>query len=234
MNEPRSYWRLLTVSTVLVSIGCSTAPEPFMGSPTRGQMIAHFDLAIELRGHAIRGDLQRFRSTADALADLDPARDLPPEVILQLGPMRWEARTGAEARTNEAAAQAAAEVARTCGDCHVANEVALGDRFVAAAPQPSDDTERHMAGLAWTTRLLWEGLAGPSDRAWDAGAEALISGGALPDEMLGVLPERDVRFASDRLRRLGREAADAREPEYRVRALGEIWATCSECHTSAR
>lgn len=234
MIESRHLGKLLSLTAVLVGVGCAAAPEPFMGSPTRGQMIAHFDLAIELRGHAIRGDLQRFRSTAQDLADLDPARDLPTDVILQLGPMRWEAQAGASARTNEAAAQAAAEVARTCGDCHLANDAGLGDRFVAAAPQPSEDTERHMAGLAWTSRLLWEGLAGPSDRAWAAGADALMTGGALPDELLRALPDRDVQFASDRLQRLGREAAEAQEPEYRVRALGEIWATCSECHTRAR
>jgi len=197
-------------------------------------MIAHFDYATDLRGYAIHGDLQRFRATAQALADLDPAEDLPPEIILQLGPMRWEAQAGASARTNEAAAQAAAEVARTCGDCHAANDVPLRDRFVVMQRPPADDMRRHMAGLAWTTLLLWEGLVGPSDEAWTAGAESLERGGALPDEMLASIPEDEVRFASDRLGRLAREGLAAHRPDDRVRTLAEVWAACSECHTRSR
>lgn len=224
----------LGLAIALTSAACSSAPEPYMGSPTRGQMIAHFDLAVELRDHAIHGELQSFRTTAEALAGLDPADELPPEILLQLGPMRWEAQAGANARTNEAAAQAAAEIARTCGDCHAANDIPLGARFASGVPGSADDVRRHMAGLDRITELLWEGLIGPSDRTWAAGAEALLEAGALPDEMLEELSERDVRFASDRLQRLAREAAAATEPDYRVRALGEIWATCSECHATAR
>lgn len=205
-----------------------------MGSPTRGQMRAHFDLAIELRDYAILGDLTRFRAAATALSDLAPARDLPAEVHLQLGPTRWEARIGSDARTNEAAAQAAAEIARTCGDCHIANDVDMAAAFVArgAPPLPSDD--QHMAGLSRVTGLLWDGLIGPSNRSWSSGARALIDAGALPGALLASFPARDVEFASERLRRLGREAASAQEPAYRVKALAEIWATCSECHARRR
>ena len=78
-----------------------------MGSPTRDQMITHFDLALELRSYAIWGDVDAFRSGSGEFANLNPARDLPAEVLLQLGPMRW--------------------VARTCGDGHIANEIPLGD-----------------------------------------------------------------------------------------------------------
>jgi mono/diheme cytochrome c family protein len=223
-----------TAVALLLATGCSSAPAPYQGSPTRGQMLAHFDLALELRAHAINGDLARFRMAAQELADLDPAHDLPAEIILQLGPMRWEAQAAAGARTVEAAAQGAAEVARTCGDCHAANGVPLGDRFVVGERPPTGDTEQHMAGLAWITRLLWDGLVGPSDVTWNAGARALAEAGALPDELLTELPERDVRFASDRLQRLAGEAAAAREPEHRVQALGEIWATCSDCHSRTR
>lgn len=235
MDACSRVWTGLGLTAVaLTSVACSSAPEPYMGSPTRGQMIAHFDLAVELRDHAVQGELQSFRATAQALADLDPARELPPDIVLQLGPMRWEAQAGASARTNGAAARAAAEIARTCGECHAANDVSLDSRFTGGVPAAASDIPRHMAGLARITELLWEGLVGPSDRSWAAGADALLEAGALPDEMLEELPERDVRFASDRLQRLAREAAAATESDYRVRALAEIWATCSECHAIAR
>jgi len=202
-----------------------------MGNPTRGQMLTHFDLALELRAHAINGDLARFRSAAHSLAELQPARDLPAEVFLQFGPLRYEARVGQDARTNEAASQAAAEIARTCGDCHAANEVDIPDAPLApVAPAGAEDLVGHMDGLARVTGLLWAGLVGPSDASWQAGAAALIDAGALPEGLETRLPARDIDFASERLRRLGREASAAAEPEYRVRALSEIWATCSDCH----
>ena len=230
MDAGCSYRRWTVRLAVLLLAGCSTAPEPYMGSPARGQMQAHFDLAVEMRGYAIHGDLERFRATAHDLAELDPARDLSSDLMLQLGPMRWEARAGADARTTEAAARATAEVARTCGECHRANDVALSDRVVVTPPALDDDTNRHMTGLAWVTGLLWEGLIVPSDAAWAVGAEALIDYGVLLEET----PARDLRLASGSLRRLGREASGATEPEDRVRALGDIWATCSGCHTTLR
>lgn len=232
MSARRSYRRWSGALALLAVAGCSTAPQPFMGSPERGQMGAHFDLAVQMRGAAIDGDLPRFRGAAQELADLDPARDLSPEVHLQLGPMRWEARAGADARTAEAAAQATAEVARTCGDCHRANNVVLGDRLVVTTPPPNEDADRHMSGLAWVTRLLWQGLIVPSDAAWAVAAESLTEPGALSEELLSGLPAREVQLASERLQRLGREASGATEPDDRVRALGEIWAVCSGCHAT--
>ena len=91
-----------------------------------------------------------------------------------------------------------------------------------------------MTGLARITTPLWDGLVGPSEPSWAVGARGLIEAGALPDALLASFPARDLAFASERLPRLGREAAEAREPDERVRALGEIWATCSECHSRAR
>ena len=178
MNVERSFSRPSVTLILALLAACSTAPPPYMGSPERGQMLAHFDLAVEMRGYAIHGDLERFRETAARLDDLDPADDLSPDVILQLGPMRWEARAGASARSIEDAARATAEVARTCGDCHLANEVALAGDFVLTMPSPRDDAQRHMAGLEWVTGLLWEGLVAPSEAAWAVGAEGLREAGA--------------------------------------------------------
>ena len=86
MPGSRSTFLLLAATVLLWA--CANRPDPYMGSPERGQMISHFDLAVEARGHAINGDVEAFRRTSEDLADLEPARDLSPELILQLGPMR--------------------------------------------------------------------------------------------------------------------------------------------------
>lgn len=217
--------------TVLLPIwACASRPQPYMGSPERGQMITHFDLAVHARGHVIDGDVRAFRHAAEELAELEPADDLAPEIILQLGPMRYEAREGALARSVEEAALAAAKIARTCGDCHQSAGVGLGDRFTIGGPPPPGSAARHMAGLAWTSRLLWDGLIGPSDRTWTAGAEGLVELGVLPEGLPADLPAGDVRVAGVRLRQLAEKALLTRDPDERVEVLGEIWTTCARCH----
>lgn len=197
-------------------------------------MITHFDLALEARGYAINGDVAAFRRAAENLAALEPARDLPAEIILQLGPMRWEAREGARVRTTADAARAAARIAETCGTCHEANSVGLGDRFTLGGPPPPGSPARHMAGLAWASRLLWDGLIGPSERTWYTGAEGLIELGALPEGLEGHLSTPDVEAASARLRELGRSATRARDAASRVEVLGEVWTACADCHVAYR
>lgn len=218
----------------LVLWACAGRPQPYMGSPSRGQMVRHFDLAVEAGGHAMNGDVEAFRETAEALADLEPAEDLAPELIRQLGPLRWEAREGANAADAGEAALAAARIARTCGRCHEANGVPLGERFTVGGPPPSGSPARHMAGLAWAARLLWNGLVGPSDRTWIAGAEGLTELGLLPEGLPTDLPPGDVRAAGLRLRQLAERATHTREADERVEVLAETWTTCAGCHAKGR
>jgi cytochrome c553 len=203
-----------------------------MGSPSRGQMITHFDLAVDARGYAIQGDVEAFRDAAAELAELQPAEDLPEELWLQLGPMRYEAREGARAESIEDAALASAKIAETCGTCHSANDVPLGDRFTIGGPPPPGTAARHMAGLAWASRLLWDGLIGPSDRTWTAGAEGLEELGVLPEGLPTDLPAGDVRVAAARLQQLAERALLTYETEERVETLGQVWTTCARCHAA--
>lgn len=226
--------RVGAIGLLTLAGACVSRPEPFMGSPTRGQMLSHFDLALDARTYAILGDVAEFRRVTADLSDLQPARDLPAEVTLQLGPMRWEAREAARARTTEEAARGAAEIARTCGDCHEANDVGLADRFTTGGPPPPGSTGRHMAGLAWASRLLWDGLVGPSDLTWYTGAEGLIELGALPEGLETAVPATDVEAASGRLRELGRAATSIDDPQARVELLAEVWEECSGCHAAFR
>ena len=231
----RPLMKIGIVSVVaLLWVSCASRPDPYMGSPSRGQMITHFDLALELRDHAITGQLEDFRNAADDLAELEPANDLPAGLILQFGPMRWEAREAALAQTIEAAGTGAARIAGSCGDCHEVNEVPLGERFTLGGPPPAGSPARHMAGLAWASRLLWDGLVGPSDRTWFTGAEGLIELGALPEGLPTEYTRSDVSVAGARLRQLGERATLTRDPAARVEILGEVWATCASCHTAGR
>ena len=226
--------RVAAMGLAIVVAACAgNRPEPFEGSPSRGQMISHFDLAVQARGHAIRGDVGGFRDAAAALAELGPADDLPAEILLQLGPMRWEARQAARARTIQEAAEGAAKIAETCGACHLANGDPLADRFTVGGPPPPGTPARHMAGLAWASRLLWDGLIGPSDRIWVLGAEGLVDLGVLPEGLPADIPPGDVRVAGVRLQQLGSRAALVMDSRHRIETLSEIWMVCAQCHAGS-
>ncbi|MDE3014942.1 MAG: hypothetical protein OXU33_12805 [Gemmatimonadota bacterium] len=225
---------ITVVATALSVWACASRPDPYMGSPARGQMITHFDLALEVRQFALHGELEEFRRAARDLAELEPAHDLPAEIILQLGPMRWEAREAAMADTREEAAAGAAKIAQTCGTCHTENGVPLGERFTLGGPPPVGSPARHMAGLNWASRLLWDGLVGPSDRTWFAGAEGIKELGALPEALPTGQDANTVAAMGARLRQLADRAVTSRTAPERVEVLGDIWATCAACHAAGR
>lgn len=230
-----SYTRTLPASlaALLALAACSPGPSPEEPGAVRERMVNHYDIALELRAHAIAGDLTRARATARALAELETTPDLPAEIFLQLGPLRHEAEVMADARTVEAAARGAAEVAATCGACHQANGVELPSAIPGPTPgRATNDLQAHMEGLSRITRRLWSGLVAPNDDDWQAGTADLIAVGGLPGGLEGMVPAQDVTLAADRLSRLAEEAASAHEDRFRVRALGEIWGTCAECHVS--
>ena len=221
------------LAATLLTAGCSAGPSPDQSGDVRARMVNHYDIALELRDHAIAGDLTRARATARALAELEATPDLPAEILLQLGPTRHEAEIMADARTVEAAARGAAEVAATCGACHEANDVELPAAIPGPVPSTStNDLQAHMQLLSRITRRLWAGLVGPNEEDWQAAAADLIAVGGLPGGLEGLVPEEDLALAARRLIRLAEEAAAAPEPRYKVRALGDIWGTCADCHVS--
>ncbi len=124
------------------------------------------------------------------------------------------------------AALAVADVAGQCGACHRAAGVDLGDRFVIGGVSAREGTGAHMARQSWISRLLWDGLVGPSNRTWAEGASQLQVIPDLPDDAW----EADAWLE---LRRLGQSAEAARTRTDRVRALGQIWGACADCHQRA-
>ena len=66
------------------------------------------------------------------------------------------------------------------------------------------------------------------------GAEGLIELGALPEGLEGAVPRATSEEFSSHLRYLGRRAVVAETAEARVELLGDIWATCADCHSRVR
>ncbi len=201
-----------------------------MASPVQERMFEHFGLARDLRVFATNGDLERLHVTAAELAGPEETWGMPPGADAYLERVRAAARRAAAAESRGEAARAVAEVAWSCGDCHLTNDASLGGRFQVAAPLVDDPAVRHTNYLSWVSRLFWDGLVGPSERMWNAGASALSGVEGVPAPRAEVAPE-DLERDGATLRELGARALTVNDPMERVRLLADIWTTCASCHT---
>lgn len=206
------------------------APEP---APSPATMHAHFALARDLVTFAVNGDLDRLRVTARELSTLEEARGIPAGAEAYVDRVHAAARAAGAAPTASAAAREVAEVARSCGECHLAYGTDLGVRFQDDPPSSSDPRGRHARHLSWVNRLLWDGLVGPSDRTWRTGADALAGTYGFPPPDATYVPRNVVARAADELRQLGKDAAAAESADARAGVLARVWVTCADCHTQA-
>lgn len=215
--------------------GCSGTPSPSgeVVSPVQERMFRHFALARDLRSLAVAGDLEQLSATADELASTEETWGMPPGSDAYLEEVRGAARRASDATTLDDAARAVAELAGACGSCHVANDTDLGSRFQTAAPYLDDPDIRHQNYLSWVSRLLWDGLVGPSERTWSAGAEALAAEDGYPVPPAEHVPTEVNTRASVALADLGAQAVEADDMRIRADLLARVWTTCGDCHTQA-
>lgn len=212
---------------------CTVTPQAFTDAPTplQEQMYAHFQEAQELRAGAIFGDIVRIRTAGQFLADEESMPDMPIGSARYLGVLREAGAVAAYASDGEGRL-AAAEVARACGSCHQRYEV--GPRFAVGAPEPGETVSSHMARQARISRLLWDGLIGPSDITWAAGALELAQGPEFPPEISQLVPNRTLPLvARARLERLGSRAERTTDPAERAAVLADVWGVCSGCHVAS-
>jgi cytochrome c553 len=131
-------------------------------------------------------------------------------------------------------ARALSRSAMWCGQCHLAAGVTAG---VDDSPPPAGDgVLPHMLRHRWMVDRLWEGLIGPSDEAWARGAAALVAEAAL---LPSATPHGEHRgYAVDVMSRYvheaGEAAAEAKDPSARAKVLGDLLATCADCHDESR
>ena len=232
MTSPRLLTPSLTLLVMTVA-SCQAPQGPTVASPVQEQMFAHFALARDLRTFAVNGDLERIRVTAAELAESEPTWGLPPGSEIHRTRLHDAARRAAEARDHAQAAGAIAELAAACGTCHLANDGSLGERFQVAAPLMDDPATRHINYLSWVSRLLWDGVVGPSDGMWRTGAAALAGGDGVPTPRGRHVPEAELGRASGLLTELGAQATTALDTEERVAVLARIWTECADCHVNA-
>jgi len=218
---------------IIIVAACQGPPPPIPQSPVQSSMYRHFALARDMRTFSVSGELDILRSTARELVETEESWGMPPGADAFVGRIHEAAGRVADAPDIVLAADAVAQVAAECGACHVANDVDLGSRFQTTAPLENGSVSRHMARLAWVSRLLWDGLIGPSDRTWATGAEALATAESFPGPVTQYVPQAETEGAAGRLRELGEQAAVTDNSGERAVLLARIWGVCADCHTQA-
>ena len=205
------------------------APAPPASSRIGEVMSDHFMITSWSRDAVIAGDVELLRRPLTLLAEYKydelPAGGWVP----WLAQLQSAARLTANAATIEAAAMGVATMARVCGECHTAMN---GGPLIPAPPDPmerlaADTVPERMGRHMWASTLLWEGLTGPSDVVWKAGAAALID---APEQLDADLPQSFDRQLRD-VKALGRDASEASTLAERADVYGLLIATCADCHT---
>ncbi|MFC1791919.1 hypothetical protein ACFL0I_05620 [Gemmatimonadota bacterium] len=215
---------------ILLLTACAGTPEREGVTPLQAHMYAHFDRAGEVHDALVRGNLEGARAGALWLAEHQENRRLPEGSDVMGALMKDQASRVGAASNLEEAASATAHMGRACGDCHRRNEV--NPRFlVGTAPPAGTGSKAEMALHVWASERMWEGLVGPEDYAWKAGAGALKEGWLHPSDL--VANPRDatrLREITQRVYSLGSEAEACTDPGERADLYGKFLTTCIDCH----
>lgn len=202
----------------------------------QAHMFAHYDRAAEVHDALVRGELTRAKRAAEWIATHQDPGELPGNRPELQSEMQGYANQVSWADELHEAAWAAAQMGRTCGDCHRVNDVS--PRFLmGTAPPGGTGAQAEMARHVWAAERMWEGLIGPGDHAWSSGAEALRSGWLEPQEVMSNPEDRArVRDLVGKVYDLGIEADAATDAQARAEIYGQFLNTCNECHllTEAR
>jgi hypothetical protein len=220
---------LLVPAAVLLASACHRP------TPAQRHMWTHYQRVGEVQTAVIRGDLAAARTAARWIADHEEPPEFAPGIAIYARELRAQAARVVEAASVHAAGLATARMGRMCGACHAA--AGRGPRFVAAT-RPSGTPSgvgQQMTRHLWAADRMWEGLIGPSDSAWAAGALALADaplylGEAAVRTGRAVEIEELARTVHD----LARRAQLTTRPDDRADVYGDFLGDCADCHTLAR
>ena len=215
-------------AALLVSAGLACAT----GGPSDGldEMYVHFGRVGEAQTAVIQGRMERAREAARRIASAGAVEAPSPEGEAMERRLRQAAARTAGAEGSGEVAEGTAAMGAACGSCHVT--VGGGPVFSPNLPpiQPSagaPERAQRMLRHAWAADRMWEGLIGPSDQRWRAGAEALVD---LPPEIAGIPSRQDTGGWSRLLPALGEQALEASDQDGRAEVYGSLLETCGSCH----
>ncbi len=225
------------VTTLAVMIGllgipaCSSKSQSPPDRESVTHMWTHYTQVGEIQTALIRGDLTAAREPAEWISSHESLDGMPAGAESFTGQMRSEADRIVVANGIETAAMATGQMGGTCGSCHQAYDVGPTFNTAGEPPLGAGLTESQMLRHLWAADRLWEGLIGPSDEAWLAGAEVLADYPMYSGEVAeAVAQSDDVRRLAQKVQKLGTQAVTVTDQDGRAELYGRLLSTCSSCH----
>lgn len=219
---------VVPVLGLLLVGGCSWGSGP--SDRDIPEMHRKFSRTFDIQTGIVEGDLQRVKEAATWIVTREEKTSLPPGSEDYERAMLGHAAMVARAQTLQSAADRTGHLAAACGSCH--QSMARGPRFVIGSALPDGDSrEAQMIRHLWAADRMWEGLVGPSDAAWSAGASALAETGPALVQALRTSTTGGVSAGLiQEVRAVAGEAALAETQEDRADVYGRMLGTCSRCH----
>lgn len=223
---------VLAITLIALAAGAAQHGDASADASLSEHMHRHLSSIRAVKQFIIAGQIDGMREPAAWLAEHEASPELPGNWEPYVTELREHARETAFANHLVFAAASLSEMARTCGDCHRANNVSgVIDENVRPAPV-GDSVRVQMRRHLWAADRMWEGLIGPSDTAWNRGIDVLASVDVQATD-IGAQPAQQNRvdYLLTRVRELGELGREADSNDARSAVYGEFLSLCADCHS---
>ncbi len=219
----------VAIGTVLFFMAVNAEDENF--SPFQQHMHSHLDRVGAIKAAVIAGDLEAVREPAFWLAE-HKEPEVPDTWMPYVDEMRRYAEQAATAQDLVGASAAISEIGRACGDCHLASGFSVAFGFDQRPPGDVENLRTQMQRHLWAADRMWDGLIGPSEKAWKAGtdmlAEVNLTAAQVTEDPAKQPPVADL---VTRAKALGEQGSLASSRELRSGLYGEFLSLCATCHS---
>lgn len=230
------------LAAIVAIAGCAADAEPRAPAPKddlaarvraiQARMHLRYAVSRQIADKLARGELLELRALArgiatlredDVLDEWKPAFERVRDAATRLG----------AAPDLRAAARGLADLGGACAGCHETTHAKLPVDVARPATGSGSGSAlaARMLDHYWAIGQLWDGLVGPSPRAWNAGASALAG---APLEITAERGSLGIADDVARVRLDATRAAKTTTTAERVRVYGDILTSCAHCHAAIR
>jgi len=223
-------------AVLAVGTGCARGTGPAPG-PQAARMSEHFTRAGQLYAAVAGGRIDSVRVRAQEILDHETGEGLPARSMGYVDELRSFTSLAARAPDLESAASSVARVGAACGACHtyLKRGPRYGGQIQTGPPPEESDVAGRMHRHRWAADRLWEGLIGPSDEAWRAGAVVLRDAALYTDALTrDVAQYEQVTKLTWTVHEIGARADVMTDRHQRAGLYGELLGTCARCHALLR
>jgi cytochrome c556 len=221
----------VTIGAALAGALVAAACAPRTPSSVEPRMAEHFTNVGLLHGAAAAGDLVAVHAQAGLLLERETGAGMPASAQRYVEEMQAFAGLAARAPDIKSGASAVARVGAACGSCHEAMK--RGPRYNIVTGPPEGDTPlaTRMIRHQWAADRLWDGLVGPSDVSWQAGAAVLRDAPLFTDAVTANVEQYEaVTRLAWQVHEVGALANAVSDQSRRAEMYGTLLGTCASCH----